>query len=120
MYMFPRQFGLHNVFTSSVDPFQTSHKFQDYTLREVEIARKFGRLESAAHVRQIKVPKRLRGAAEQLVERVQIAHGRCSYVEMLRYYCPVCLAVASTSPLLIILDSWDLCRVYWRMECWRE
>jgi telomerase reverse transcriptase len=32
MYMFPRQFGLHNVFTSQVDHTQTAQKFQDYTL----------------------------------------------------------------------------------------
>ncbi|KAF5623318.1 telomerase reverse transcriptase [Fusarium sp. NRRL 52700] len=38
MYIFPRQFGLHNVFTSQVDPTITSQKFQDYTLREEEIA----------------------------------------------------------------------------------
>jgi len=46
--MFPREFGLHNVFTSSVNTKETKEtklEFQDYTLREEEIAEKF-RLES--------------------------------------------------------------------------
>ncbi|KAH8199578.1 hypothetical protein TruAng_006275 [Truncatella angustata] len=40
MYMFPRQFGLHNVFTSKVDFAHTAQRLQDYTLREQEIAKK--------------------------------------------------------------------------------
>ncbi|PCH03091.1 Reverse transcriptase [Penicillium occitanis (nom. inval.)] len=38
-YIFPRQFGLHNVFTSVVDSRETVQPFKDYTLREEEIAR---------------------------------------------------------------------------------
>ena len=88
MYMFPRQFGLHNVFASSVDRQQTIQKFQDYTLREEEIAKKFpapaeGK-KPANHV-----PKRLRGKAMHLVRRLQVLHKRCSYAEMLHHYCPV-------------------------------
>ncbi|KAF2259198.1 hypothetical protein CC78DRAFT_525270, partial [Lojkania enalia] len=36
-YIFPRQFGLHNVFISQVDSRETSMQFKDYTLREREI-----------------------------------------------------------------------------------
>lgn len=83
MYMFPRQFNLHNVFTSEVDRTQTAQKFQDYTLREEEIASQATRL--------LKVPKRLRGTAKYLVQRLQVRHDRCSYVELLRHYCPCSL-----------------------------
>ncbi|KAI9674434.1 MAG: hypothetical protein M1817_001772 [Caeruleum heppii] len=38
-YIFPRQFGLHNVFTSAVDSRETIQSSKDYTLREEEIAR---------------------------------------------------------------------------------
>lgn len=38
-YIFPRQFGLHNVFTSVVDRYETSLPFKDYFTREEEIAR---------------------------------------------------------------------------------
>ncbi|KAF3209846.1 hypothetical protein TWF106_010865 [Orbilia oligospora] len=36
-YIFPRAFGLHNVFTSTVDKQDTAQIFKDYTLREDEI-----------------------------------------------------------------------------------
>lgn len=91
MYVFPRQFGLHSVFTSRVDHTQTAQKFQDYTLREEEIAEKFctvveGRQQLKAHI-----PKRLRGLPQHLVERLQVLHARCSYSMLLQHYCPVCL-----------------------------
>ncbi|PHH59478.1 hypothetical protein CDD81_3168 [Ophiocordyceps australis] len=89
MYMFPRQFGLHNVFTSTVNQSQTSQRFQDYTLREVsdlKLAKHRG-----SDDQLVKVPKRLRGAARQLVRRLQILHGRCSYSELLHHYCPTYL-----------------------------
>lgn len=37
------------------------------------------------------IPKRLRGHAVDLVRRLRILHRRCSYVEWLRYYCPIAL-----------------------------
>ncbi|RYP25294.1 hypothetical protein DL767_008472 [Monosporascus sp. MG133] len=58
MYMFPRQFGLHNVFTSRVDFKETSQRLKDYTLREDEIAAKFGQPHDRGF--QIHLPKRLR------------------------------------------------------------
>lgn len=87
MYMFPRQFALHNAFTSKVNGLETAQKFQDYTLREDEIAP----IMQAAKARPNglpKLPKRLRGSAWRLVERLQVRHGRCSYAEFLKHYCP--------------------------------
>jgi len=37
-HIFPRQFGLHNVFTSNVDSREMARAFKDYTLREQEIS----------------------------------------------------------------------------------
>ncbi|KAK3310065.1 uncharacterized protein B0T15DRAFT_22848 [Chaetomium strumarium] len=88
MYMFPRQFGLHNVFTSTVDRQQTAQKFQDYTLREEEIAHKFPAAEAGGKPTK-HVPKRLRGKLMSLVQRLQVLHKRCSYAELLHHYCPV-------------------------------
>lgn len=95
-YIFPRQFGLHNVFTSKVDPRETSMPFKDYTLREKEIhssmCRELG--DKATNPENIakwklRAPKRLRGEIIALVEKLRILNQRCSYTEMLRHYCPV-------------------------------
>ena len=91
MYMFPRQFGLHNAFTSHVDSTQTAQKFQDYTLREEEILKKFRKKEGCTNVLDVRIPKRLRGMPEHLVRRLQTLHARCSYVELLLHHCPVCM-----------------------------
>jgi telomerase reverse transcriptase len=82
MYIFPREFGLHNAFTSVVDSRDTSQPFNDYTLREDEICSKY-------REGPWTVPKRLRGAAMELVKKFQILHSRCPYSELLKYYCPV-------------------------------
>jgi telomerase reverse transcriptase len=89
MYIFPRQFRLHNIFTSQVDKTKTSQKFQDYTIREEEIATTL-----KPHKVKIKIPKRLRGRPCDLVERLQVRHSRCSYAELLRHYCPSPLQAA--------------------------
>lgn len=91
MYMFPRQFGLHNVFTSLVDRQQTAQKFQDYTLREEEISSKFT-APAAEEKPRYHVPKRLRGTAMHLVHRLRVLHKRCAYAEMLQHYCPVSMS----------------------------
>ncbi|OTB18263.1 hypothetical protein K445DRAFT_245460 [Daldinia sp. EC12] len=65
MYIFPRQFGLHNVFTSKVNFKETAQRLKDYTLREEEIFEKFGRLNESTN--RIKIPKRLRGTATELI-----------------------------------------------------
>lgn len=88
MYIFPRQFALHNAFTSHVDTTQTAQKFQDYTLREEEIVRKFRKFEGCTEVLDVRVPKRLRGKPEHLVQRLQTLHARCSYAALLQHYCP--------------------------------
>ncbi|KAI8156868.1 Telomerase reverse transcriptase [Colletotrichum sp. SAR 10_70] len=81
MYIFPRQFGLHNVFTSKVDHLKTTQKLPDYTLREEEI-------NSLFKDQKIRTPKRLRGDVKRLVEHLQLLHGRCAYAELLRHHCP--------------------------------
>ena len=85
-YIFPRQFGLHNVFTSATDPKETTQPFKDYTFREVEI-------NGMAGSNPNKLPKRLRGELVQLVQRLQKRHRRCAYVELVKYYCP-CKVIA--------------------------
>ncbi|WQF78234.1 hypothetical protein CDEST_03248 [Colletotrichum destructivum] len=92
MYIFPRQFGLHNVFTSAIDYSKTSQKFADYTLREEEIA-------TVYKEQKVRLPKRLRGDAKRLVERLQLLHGRCAYAELLRHYCPTPIDFRSRTTL---------------------
>ena len=83
MYIFPRQFGLHNVFTNEVDSRQTTQPFKDYTLREDEINKKY------PFPTMSKIPKRLRGRTMDLVRSLQIRHTRCAYKKILEHYCPV-------------------------------
>lgn len=92
-YMFPRQFGLHNVFTSLIDKKETVQPFKDYTLREHEITRKkrpgldkLSNRAASGAVRQA-IPKRLRGTLLSLVQRIQRNHATCSYAHLLMHYC---------------------------------
>jgi hypothetical protein len=91
-YIFPRQFGLHNVFTSTVDPRETVQPFKDYTLREQEIARHERLAQSKSAGTALSptgcLPKRLRGQAVALVRKLQKLHSRCCYNELLKHYCP--------------------------------
>ncbi|KAL7935256.1 Telomerase ribonucleoprotein complex RNA binding domain-containing protein [Trichoderma chlorosporum] len=91
MYIFPRQFGLHNVFTSAINTNQTAQKFHDYTLREDEINKKMRASKDSPEKSLPKLPKRLRSSARDLVRRLQILHARCSYFELLKHYCPTFL-----------------------------
>jgi telomerase reverse transcriptase len=84
-YIFPRQFGLHNVFTSVVDTRETSQAFKDYTLREQEITTADTRAKRNAKW----LPKRLRSGPAMMIEGLRKRHARLSYVELLRKYCPV-------------------------------
>lgn len=86
-YIFPRQFGLHNVFTSKVDRRETVHPFKDYTLREDEIASTLKTSGSSTLI-DTKIPKRLRGSAMALTEKLRKLHIRCPYNELLKHYCP--------------------------------
>lgn len=96
-YIFPRQFGLHNVFTSTVDTRETAMAFKDYTLREKEISQTLQREMSKkgitrddeiAKLKQ-RLPKRLRGEPLALVNKLRKLNQKCSYTELLRHYCPV-------------------------------
>jgi len=95
MYIFPRQFGLHNVFTNQPNPRETVQPFKDYTIREDEINSKYSSPST------IKIPKRLRGKAARLVQKLQVKHSRCAYKELLEYYCPV-------SPIIYTSTNADL------------
>lgn len=88
-YLFPRQFHLHNVFTSVTTSGETTHSFKEYTSRDDEIA-----LSEVAG--SVKVPRRLRGFATTLVEKMCMNHVRCSYTQLLRNYCPL---PPSTDPI---------------------
>ena len=87
-YIFPRQFGLHNVFTCNVDRARTAQKFQDYTLREEELYAKFRKTGGSTSTLRIHLPNRLRGEAKRLTQRLQVLHGRCSYISLIEHYCP--------------------------------
>ena len=93
-YIFPRQFGLHNVFTSFVDKSETVQPFKDYTLREQEISQ-HKRLailqkgqENIPHQKH-HLTKRLRGELVDLIRKLQKLHKKCSYSDILQHYCPV-------------------------------
>ncbi|MCJ1384110.1 hypothetical protein MMC17_007226 [Xylographa soralifera] len=92
-HIFPRQFNLHNVFTSSVDGRETAQTFKDYTLREEEIAlvarRGQSRLDNNLIKSSASIPRRLRGSLLDLVAKLQRLHSRCSYVELLKHYCHI-------------------------------
>ncbi|THW23772.1 hypothetical protein D6D23_05486 [Aureobasidium pullulans] len=85
-YIFPRQFGLHNVFTNDVDMKNSAQLFKDYTLREQEI--KSGN----KSLKQRSLPKRLRGKCETLINQLRTRHERCAYSALLQYYCPDSIA----------------------------
>lgn len=93
-YIFPRQFGLHNVFTSRVDFRETVQPFKDYTVREDEIkaAERAALLKKGLSSKTDltnKLPKRLRGGLVSLIRKLQKRHTRCAYTELLKYYCPI-------------------------------
>ncbi|KAJ5663924.1 hypothetical protein N7507_004655 [Penicillium longicatenatum] len=94
MYIFPRQFGLRNVFVPTGDQNEqfVSH---GHAFREDEI------FDGDGHS---KIPKRLRGQVVELVHRLRARHARCSYEGLLRHYCPTeligpCKLEASASPV---------------------
>ncbi len=94
-YIFPRQFGLHNVFNSNIDRYDVSQGFKDYTLRDAEIHRaeiiwreRRGIAEDQETALQKPLPKRLRGEIVSIVSRLRKRHTRCSYSALLDHYCP--------------------------------
>ncbi|KAK8050638.1 RNA-directed DNA polymerase [Apiospora phragmitis] len=76
MYMFPRQFGLHNAFNSRVNFSETSQRLKDYTLREQEIQDKFGELAGDDIRRKKANPKRLRGRVNDDLDHKELSHIR--------------------------------------------
>ncbi|KAF8252775.1 hypothetical protein K440DRAFT_360376 [Wilcoxina mikolae CBS 423.85] len=84
MYLFPRQYGLHNVFTSEVNRQETTQPFQDYTLREQEIQASIKKRQG----KEPPVPRRLKGNILALVMQMQKLHQKCSYHALVKYYCP--------------------------------
>ena len=98
-HVFPRQFGLHNVFTSTVDPRETTHPFQDYTMRDREISAAI-RLKKSS-----KVPKRLRGPALDLIRKIRKTHANLSYTELLRHYCPFDVSRPHYPTILTLADD---------------
>lgn len=110
-YIFPRQYGLHNAFTSTLDSRETVQPFKDYTLREQEIAQKnrhaslkIGLGSKPPTLINQYLPKRLRGVVD-LVKKLQTLHCRCSYKEMLEHYCPVSVGLYPS-----LLHLWKLNR----------
>ncbi|KAM0721837.1 hypothetical protein Q7P37_002762 [Cladosporium fusiforme] len=90
-HIFPHQFSLHNAFTSSTNLRDTSQPFMDYTMREQEIQRARARRKYRPGKPALpadKIPRRLRGYAFRLVERIRKRHSRCSYKALFDCYCP--------------------------------
>lgn len=90
-YVFPRQFGFHNAFTSTTDLRDTSQQFKDYTVREQEIARARTKRRYRPGQHSLpadKIPRRLRGDAFHLVKRIRKRHHKCSHKALLDHYCP--------------------------------
>ncbi|KGO64785.1 Telomere reverse transcriptase [Penicillium italicum] len=98
-YIFPRQFGLLNVFTLDSNGRNTMDYSKSFMFRESEISHleEEKRLQrpppenefaDCGGERTIKVPKRLRGITMELVRKLRNCNAKCSYGELLRYYCP--------------------------------
>lgn len=87
-HVFPRQFGLRNVFTSDLESKTGNQVFNDYTLRKVEMPAHAKKPAGAlgAGAKADKVPPRLRGAAHRLVRKLQRNHKNCPYAQLLRSY----------------------------------
>lgn len=80
-YIFPRQFGLDNVFTSKTDKKENVQAHKDYTWR-TDVPTSLNELRRA-------VPRRLRGRIAQLVHGVRRRHEKIAYHSLLVHYCPV-------------------------------
>ncbi|KAF2456692.1 hypothetical protein BDY21DRAFT_379669, partial [Lineolata rhizophorae] len=92
LYIFPRQFGLHNVFTSKVDYRESAFMSKDYTIRETEIKRAL--LQRSNKISRdskgcVKLPKRLRGDPERVIQRLRALHSKCAYHYLIKHYCPI-------------------------------
>ncbi|RDA84438.1 hypothetical protein CP532_2149 [Ophiocordyceps camponoti-leonardi (nom. inval.)] len=98
MHLFPRQFGLCNVFTPKASPAGRDQGPVDYATREAELAPLLRRDEATDRFLLPKVPKRLRGVVSRLVQQLQVLHARCSYTQTLEHYCPTHHVKSKTRP----------------------
>lgn len=76
-YVFPRQFGLHNVFTGIRDFGTTTQPFRDYTVREIEIKALGAK----------RTPKALRSVLPVLA-KILARHDKLNYRALLDRCCP--------------------------------
>ncbi|EXJ64832.1 hypothetical protein A1O7_01170 [Cladophialophora yegresii CBS 114405] len=100
-YIFPRQFGLHNVFRSKARANETTQKYRDYTFREQEITSQRKRSPSWT-------PRRLRGETIRLVRKIQRNHKACSYSQLLRHYCPLVSSQSQGQPAQPADAGWSI------------
>lgn len=75
-YIFPRQYGLHNVFTAQTDKKQTAMRVHDYTLRDIKSIKR-------------RPPKRLGRLIGSITSRMLLLHRRCPYSLLLAHYAPL-------------------------------
>ena len=91
--IFPRQFGLANVFTPAGVRIEDRDRLRHGASREDEVYRRVapqGDIKAQNGDRApTKLPKRLRGEAMELVRRMRVYHARCPYKKLLQHYCPV-------------------------------
>lgn len=78
-HIFPRQFGLFNVFTSHDDPSKNTSR----------IAKTQDKLENGKKFKLPSIPKRLRGSPSALIMHLLKWHRKCSYSCLLEKHCPV-------------------------------
>jgi telomerase reverse transcriptase len=113
-YIFPRQFGLQDIFTCDNIEYSKNYMDREDEISELE-ARKQTRksqLKSTLPVNEDrdspKLPKRLRGTAGELVQRLRNRHARCSYGELLKHYCPSDVSICRLvfTPSLTIAGNW--------------
>lgn len=116
-YIFPRQFGLQNVFSITSRTGNTT-PFNGHASREKEIAVASKR-KSPQHIHYMndlgvapqRMPKRLRGQTVDLVRALRVRHARCSYSELLRHYCPLDVSLISpiyTPSSLTAIVAWPM------------
>lgn len=88
MHIFPRQFGLQNVFTPSADRGEVPRPLHNFDVREKEIVAKYGDQNLQGKDFRVPIPKRLRGMPLDLVEKMRMLHRKCVYPALLNHYCP--------------------------------
>lgn len=84
-HIFPKQFGLSNVFTPA-DSREQAQSF-NYSFGHLYMQNKYLGQDENGQNEVRKIPKRLRGKPVELVQQLQNRHKHCSYTELLRYYC---------------------------------